>query len=388
MNSSGLLVANKLLSELKACNQLQYNGKLDITNSEGQAWTLFYRLGKIVWAAGGFHPLRRWYRQMARYCPDVNMQKMQLCMEDLSKDYWDYRLLAHLYKAGQIQREQIKAIVDNTIAELLFDIIQEANFASVSCDRKPVPVMEPLFSSTGVDISMKLMQDSWQTWLEIGLEKISPNLAPLLKKPELLQSQVSASTYKNFVILLNGKSTLRDLAVKMKQSVLPLTRSLFPYIQQETIELIQVPDLTLQVSRTQNQLTVPSIKSTAPLVACVDDSPQVCQMLEEILLSHGLRCVKVEDSVQALPILIQSKPELIFLDLVMPVANGYEICSQLRRISIFADTPVIILTSSDGVFDRVRAKVAGCTDFMTKPIIANKVMAIAQKYLQMPSLKK
>ncbi|KYC42490.1 two-component system response regulator [Scytonema hofmannii PCC 7110] len=387
MNKPELLVSNTLLllSEFKACTQLQFNGKLDIRNTEGQTWTFFYQLGRIVWATGGLHPLRRWYRQMARYCPDLNIQKIQLLLEDISKDDWDYRLLGNLYKTEKIQREQIKTIVENTIAELLFDAIQQANFASVSCERNPATVLEALFSSTGVDISMKLMQDSWQTWLETGLEMISPNLAPILKKPEQLQYQVSASIYKNFITLLNGKSTLRDLAVKMKQSVLPLTRSLFPYIQKGMIELIQVPDLPLQVSGNKNKLTVPSIKSTAPLIACVDDSPQVCQMLEGILLSHGLRCVKIEDSVQALPILIQSKPELIFLDLVMPVANGYEICGQLRRISIFADTPVIILTSSDGVFDRVRAKVAGCTDFITKPIVANKVIAIAQKYLQTPS---
>ncbi|MUH00514.1 response regulator [Scytonema sp. UIC 10036] len=386
MNKSEPLVWNKLLSEFQACTQLQYSGKLDIKNTEGQTWTFFYRLGRIVWATGGDQPLRRWYRQMARYCPELNIQKIQLRMEDISKDYWDYRLLANLYKTEQIQREQIKAIVDNTIAEVLFDAIQQANLASVSCDRNQATALEVLFSSTGVDMSMKLMQDSWQTWLETGLEHISPNLAPILKQPEQLQHQVSASTYKNFVTLLNGKSTLRDLAVKMKQSVLPLTRSLFPYIQNGTIELIQVPDLPLQVSGTQ-KTALPSIKSTAPLIACVDDSPQVCQMLEGILLSHGLRCVKIEDSVQALPILIQSKPELIFLDLVMPVANGYEICGQLRRTSMLADTPVIILTSSDGVFDRVRAKVAGCTDFITKPIVANKVIATIEKYLQAPSLK-
>jgi two-component system, chemotaxis family, response regulator PixG len=89
--------------------------------------------------------------------------------------------------------------------------------------------------------------------------------------------------------------------------------------------------------------------------------------------------------VQALPILIEHKPDLIFLDLVMPVASGYEICAQLRRISVFANTPVIILTGSDGLFDRVRAKLVGSTDFITKPVTAEKVMGIVRKYVQAPS---
>ncbi|HLO87164.1 MAG TPA: response regulator, partial [Nostocaceae cyanobacterium] len=116
-----------------------------------------------------------------------------------------------------------------------------------------------------------------------------------------------------------------------------------------------------------------------------DDSPLVCQMLEEILTSHGLRFIKIQDAVQALPTLIQDKPDLIFLDLVMPIASGYEICTQLRRISTFANTPVIILTGSDGLLDRVRAKVVGSTDFISKPIVAERVISIVRKYLNFPA---
>ena len=85
---------------------------------------------------------------------------------------------------------------------------------------------------------------------------------------------------------------------------------------------------------------------------------------------------------QALPVLIENKPDLIFLDLIMPVANGYEICSQLRRNSLFVNTPVIILTGSDGFIDRVRAKVVGATDFLSKPVAADKVMAAVHRYVK------
>ena len=56
---------------------------------------------------------------------------------------------------------------------------------------------------------------------------------------------------------------------------------------------------------------------------------------------------------------LEYKPDIIFLDLVMPVANGYEICSQLRRVNTFRDTPIIILTSNDGVLDRLRFQGGG-----------------------------
>jgi chemotaxis family two-component system response regulator PixG len=119
----------------------------------------------------------------------------------------------------------------------------------------------------------------------------------------------------------------------------------------------------------------------APLIACVDDSPLVCKTLEDIITSNGFRFTKVQDAIQALPVLIQEKPDLIFLDLIMPVASGYEICTQLRRIPAFANTPVIILTGNDGLLDRVRAKVVGSTDFISKPIVAERVIGVIRKYL-------
>jgi two-component system, chemotaxis family, response regulator PixG len=175
----------------------------------------------------------------------------------------------------------------------------------------------------------------------------------------------------------------------MKQSVLPVTRSLLPYILKGIIELVEAPDLPLKVTEAKNNSVPAQPKAPpAPLVACVDDSPQVCQMLEQILVPNGLRFIKIQDAVQALPILIEHKPDLIFLDLVMPVASGYEICAQLRRISVFANTPVIILTGSDGLFDRVRAKVVGSTDFITKPVVAEKVISVVRKYIQAPAAGK
>jgi chemotaxis family two-component system response regulator PixG len=103
--------------------------------------------------------------------------------------------------------------------------------------------------------------------------------------------------------------------------------------------------------------------------------------MELILTKAGYQFLGIQDSVQVLPALLEHKPDLIFLDLVMPVANGYEVCSQIRRISLFKNTPVVILTGNDGIVDRVRAKMVGSTDFLGKPIEAERVLAVLRKYL-------
>jgi chemotaxis family two-component system response regulator PixG len=70
---------------------------------------------------------------------------------------------------------------------------------------------------------------------------------------------------------------------------------------------------------------------------------------------------------------------MIFLDLIMPSINGYELCGQIRRVSRLANVPIVILTGRDGIIDRVRAKMVGATGFLTKPVNrANIDRAIAQ----------
>ena len=106
--------------------------------------------------------------------------------------------------------------------------------------------------------------------------------------------------------------------------------------------------------------------------------------MERILTEAGYRFIGIQDSVQALPTLLEQKPSLIFLDLVMPIANGYEICAQIRRVSTFKDVPIVILTSNDGIIDRVRAKFVGSSGFLSKPVNADWVLTVTRKLAPIP----
>ncbi|KOP25275.1 chemotaxis protein CheY [Hapalosiphon sp. MRB220] len=383
MSHPQMMVANKLMNEFKICTQLKYSGKLNIKSVAGQKWIFYYHGGKIIWATGGTHPFRRLRRQIDQFCPSIDLDKIHLHPQELSVDYWDYCLLVSLYNQQKIKPEQIRAVIENTTAELLFDITQQANFYSISCDRDPEIILEAPVSITDADMSLKLMQESWQHWLASGLKNISPNLAPILQKSEELHKYLSSAVYNNFVTLINGKYTLWDLAVKMKQSVLSVTHSLLPYISKGIIELVEVFDLPLQIVEVNsNSLNEKITTSNSPLIACVNNNLLVSQTLENILIPNGFRFINIQDSVHALPILIEHRPNLIFLNLVLPVTNGYEICAQLRRISLFSNTPIVILKDSDSPLERIRAKVAGCTDLLTKPISSDKVMGMVRKHTQ------
>ena len=387
MNSSQPTISSVIIDELKNCNRVQYNGALIFKNQKGNQWKFYYQQGKIIWATGGTHLFRCWRRQIAQCCPEINLDKMQFSSKDLSVDYWGYQLLQIFLTKQRIKQEQMNAVAENTIAELLFDLAQQANFTSISCDRNPKLVLKAPMSLTNTDMLLKQMEESWKNWAAAGIANFSPNFAPVLRKPEELKQKVSPSAYQNFVTLMDGKKTLRDLGVKVKKSVLPLTQSLLPYIRPGIIELIPVGDLPLKVTESKNNNTpTQHQRAKKTVIACVDDSPQVCQILEQVLTPQGLEVITIQDTTNALTTLLQHKPDLIFLDLIMPVVNGYELCAQLRKISLFSNIPIIILTGSDRVFDRVRAKSVGCNDFISKPIVAEKVIDVVKKHIRHLSL--
>jgi two-component system, chemotaxis family, response regulator PixG len=386
------IIPDTLINEFMTCTRLQYNGKLDISSVKGEKWSFYYRLGRIVWATGGTHPFRRWRRNMAKYCSQLDFSQMVLRSQDTTIKHWDYLLLETLHKTGKINREQVNDVVDSTITEILFDLAQQIHFGNVECDafgitenvqRNQETILDAPMSFSSTDVSLRNMRESWHSWTEANLANFSPDSAPILRQPQQLQAILSPTAYNNVVKLINGKYSLRDIAIRMKRDVLSVSCSLLPHILRGMIELMEVPDLPSPIKEYKKIPTsLQKNNSQLPLIACIDDSPQVCHLLENIVRANGMKFIGIDNPIKSLPTLIEQKPDLIFLDLIMPVANGYEICSQLRRISSFANTPVIILTGSDGLFDRVRAKVVGSTDFMTKPIMPDKVIGMIQKHLQ------
>ena len=96
----------------------------------------------------------------------------------------------------------------------------------------------------------------------------------------------------------------------------------------------------------------------------------------------GFEVLTITEPLQSVSILLQRKPDLIFLDLIMPNTNGYELCTFLRKTTTFQEIPIVILTGRDGVIDRVRAKMAGSSDFLSKPPDPTKVLQILRKFLK------
>ncbi|NEQ53033.1 MAG: response regulator [Leptolyngbya sp. SIO3F4] len=129
----------------------------------------------------------------------------------------------------------------------------------------------------------------------------------------------------------------------------------------------------------------PRDQSDHTAVVYIDNNPNDSLTMGKIVDGAGYSYANISDPLQALPQLMDYNPKLIFLELVLPVANGYELCAQIRRISIFQSTPVIIITNNDRIADRVRAKIVGASGFLSKPIKAQRVLKTLIKHLASPT---
>jgi chemotaxis family two-component system response regulator PixG len=382
--SFNLFTASKAVQFLKTLKRLQFSGQLVFTDSKGQQWLFYLYQGDIMYATGGIHSVRRWQRNIALHCPQIAARSLVL-PNDLAElnagvfsSFWEYQLLSLWITQQKISREQAAQMIQAVITEALFDVAQAMRVVSkINPDNslsKPLVLID-------VQEAIAEVQQLWQNWQDAQLANYSPNSALQIKQPEELKKRTSTQVYNTLSQVLNGQYTLRDIAVQMNRDIGQVTLSLLPYVHLGIVEFISIPDLPTPISPPVSTTPATSTKPTGPLIACVDDSPMVCQTMESLLVAAGYQFVGVEDALRAFAILLTRKPDVIFLDLVMPNTNGYEICSRLRKLDGFRDTPIVILTGNDGIVDRVRAKLVGASDFLSKPIDAGKVLNVIHKYV-------
>ena len=377
---------SRLANQLVFIKQKQFTGKVKVQSAKGVEWSLYLCLGRLVWTDGGIHPNRSWKRLMDKYCPQVNGKNIQI-IQDSQFEYGDYYALTVLLQRKLLQREQATEVIRARASEVFFDLLQQESQSPLKIT--PETASTSSFLTSGLQMSISLVnieevlvesEQAWLIWQEKGLGKWSPHLAPMMKQQEKLREEVSGIVFQNFLKLLDGQRTLLDLAARMNKDVRRLTSSLVPYLNKGLLEMLMIddiepPNLKVQKSNSSQSRT----SGNKPLIACIDDSPQICNIMEQIITKAGYRFVGIQQAIQAVPGLIAANPDLIFLDIGMPIVNGYEICSQIKRVSKLKHIPIIILTGNDGIVDRVRAKVVGANDFVAKPVEIEKIHeAIAQ----------
>lgn len=109
-------------------------------------------------------------------------------------------------------------------------------------------------------------------------------------------------------------------------------------------------------------------------ILVVDDSKTIRRTAETLLSREGCQVFTAIDGFDALSKIADHQPDLIFVDIMMPRLDGYETCSLIKHNKVFKDTPVIMLSSKDGLFDRARGRIVGSEQYLTKPFTKDELL--------------
>ena len=115
-------------------------------------------------------------------------------------------------------------------------------------------------------------------------------------------------------------------------------------------------------------------------VMIIDDSNTIRRSAEIFLVQAGCQVVLAEDGFDALAKIADHQPEVIFCDIMMPRLDGYQTCALIKKNPRFQATPIVMLSSKDGLFDRARGRMVGCDQYLTKPFTKDSLLQVVAEF--------
>ncbi len=116
-------------------------------------------------------------------------------------------------------------------------------------------------------------------------------------------------------------------------------------------------------------------------VMVIDDSKTIRRTAESLLKKAGCDVVTATDGFEALSKITEHEPDIIFVDIMMPRLDGYQTCALIKNNSVFRNTPVIMLSSKDSIFDRARGRIVGSELYLTKPFTKEDLLGAIQQHI-------
>ncbi|MGL5807059.1 MAG: response regulator [Xenococcaceae cyanobacterium] len=237
-----------------------------------------------------------------------------------------------------------------------------------------------------------------QSW-----KALAPQITSSYQRPYLFVKSDSLPQLQKLGNVLKGFS-FRQLSALLDRDELFLAKQLHPLIVKKVVILREpqppfdrIPKLSAsdistldrvgRSERTSVQLQdLSNISNRVPptkhwKILCIDDSQTMLNEISRFLEREDFSVMTINEPLKALMKIISFRPDLILLDVGMPNIDGYKLCSLIRKYSAFRDTPVVMVTGNKGLIDRARAKLAGATDYMTKPFTQFDLLTMVFRYL-------
>lgn len=214
--------------------------------------------------------------------------------------------------------------------------------------------------------------------IEMMLAHESANQQVVRKSVEMLETEKEAGNLEadELKLLGLGYFNLKDM------------RKGFTYLQEairanpdNVILVSQVDALAIRLAEIEQMEEQKVSEPKCLSILVVDDSPTVRRLVSGKLEKCGHEVVCAVDGIDALAKISESIPDLILLDITMPRMDGYQVCKLIRSNEATQEVPVVLISGNDGFFDKVRGKMAGTTNYITKPFGPDTLMRAVNEYI-------
>ncbi|MBW4540576.1 MAG: response regulator [Myxacorys chilensis ATA2-1-KO14] len=338
------------------------------------SWFIFFLNGQIVYAGETESDLSRLRDYLRRYKAETTLDRA-VASAIAPFNTPEYGYLWSLLEAHLLTPAQGRSILQNMVHETLFDLLSlpQGSF-TFELGTPLTPQLTTLEIAPLVTNIIKQVQE----WKQLQPHLQSPDQCPIVANAVLLREALPETTFQTLDRYADGQISLRKIARYLNRDILTVARAIYPYVQRGWLQLTHPSSEEFGANR-------PSLSdwrtTRVPRVVCIDDGATVRKAVEYILDQHGYEVSTIDDPLKALSLVFQLKPDLILCDISMPELDGYELCAMLHQSTAFRQTPIVMLTGKDGFIDRVKARMVGAVDYLTKPFGKSELLMLVEKYV-------
>ena len=336
-----------------------------------QSWLVFFLNGQIVYAGTTDGHLDRLRGYLYRYELEGALQDLHVpAIATFNSPEYGY--LWALLEDHTLTPEQGRTILSGMVHETLFDLLSLHQGSFVF---KLASGLSPQLTTFNISSLVASLTTQIQAWKQFYPHVQSPYQCPAKTEKLQLDSKEDDKTAR-ILSWMDGQTSIQQIARYLNRSVVTVAKGIYPYVRQGMIHLPAV-DYTPRQDDAPEEWHATQV----PRIVCVDDGLTIRQTVEQILDEHGYEVTSIANPLRALSLLFQLQPDLILCDIAMPELEGYQLCAMLRQSTPFRQTPIVMLTGKDGFIDRVKARMAGATDYLTKPFGAQELLTLVEKYV-------
>jgi twitching motility two-component system response regulator PilG len=337
-----------------------------------RSWFVFFLNGQIIYAGDTASNLFRLRDYLHRYKLEASLDQVSVS-SIATINAPEYGHLWALLENHLLTPAQGRSIVQNMVQETLFDLLSLHQGTFIF---EVGPALSPQLMTLEVGPLIVKIMKQIQEWKQFHPHLQSPDQCPIIANPDQLRETLPKHTFNTLERWADGKTSIRQIARYLNRDILTVAKAIYPYVQQSLVQLLYPPE---DAASGKRDFSFQPHK--VPRIVCIDDGATIRKAVEYILNRHGYEATSISSPLKALSLVFQLKPDLILCDIAMPELDGYEICAMLRRSTAFRQTPIVMLTGKDGFIDRIKARMVGATDYLTKPFGESELLMLVERYV-------